>query len=60
MEPRRKPQAILRVIGSKCKPNEGIGIAYNQSDALGDETDKILAISLSSLIDLSKFSYLNS
>ena len=50
MVPKRKPQAILRVIGSKCSPRDGIGTAWSQSEAHSDDTDKILALSGSSRV----------
>ena len=59
-EPRRSPQAIFRVIGWRCKPNDGIGTEYSQSEELWDDTDRILAVSVSSWICSSKFLYLNS
>ena len=56
-EPKRNPHAILRVIGSRCNPNDGIGIAWSQSDELSDYMDSILAVSVSSEKLWSRFSY---
>ena len=45
VEPRRRPQAILRDMGSSLSPNDGIGIASSQSEELGEETANRLAFS---------------
>ena len=45
VEPRRRPQAILRDMGSSLSPNDGIGIACSQSEELGEETAKRRAFS---------------
>ena len=38
VEPRRRPHAILRDMGSSFSPNDGIGTAWSQSEELGEET----------------------
>ena len=57
-QPRRREIAIFRDIGFRCRPNEGIGIACNQSDACGDETARILAFSASEDVDWRSIWYL--
>ena len=57
VEPSWRLQAILRDIGSRCKPSEGIGKAFNQTEALSAEVESILAISTLEVVDWSKSRY---
>ena len=45
VEPRRRPQEILSVIGSNLSPSEGTGIACNQSEELSEDTASKRALS---------------
>ena len=47
-------------IGSRCRPREGIGIAWSQSEAPSEETDNNLALSASDVVEWSKRSNLAS
>ena len=45
-------------IGSNCRPREGIGIVWSQSEALSEETDSNLALSASEVTEWIKRSNL--
>ena len=51
---------MCTAIGSKCRPREGIGIAYSQSEVFSEDTDNNLALSASDVNELSKRSNLAS
>ena len=61
LAPSLAAHAILRLLLSNLRPNEGIGKACSQSDAFLFETAKSLALSLSEVAEArskSNFSYI--
>ena len=44
---------MCRFIGSKCRPSDGIGMAWSQSEALSEDTASNLALSASDVVDWS-------
>ena len=45
MDPNQRPQAIFKDVGSSFRPSDGIGMAYNQSEAFSEDTARIRAFS---------------